>query len=140
MQMSVDGDRSVRHACAVLLLQAGHDACAPFMAAIMVAAALAGHVLQSRPSLNPDKSDAGFFQESRPWRDSSACSASEGWINLLKGLLQDRAWSAWRSGPSCGPNAARWKPFSPSPPSHVVGDMSHLLFKVLIDGAGRFVR
>src|SRR6185312_9012475 len=83
-QMAVDGaglisiSRGLLFHLALLL--------APFMG-VMLAASIAGHVMQSRPSLNPDKRAPDFSKLSIP-AGLKRMFGPEGWINLLKGLIK----------------------------------------------------
>jgi flagellar biosynthetic protein FlhB len=101
---------------------------APF-AGVMMAAALAGHVLQSRPSftlskLSPDLSKlsllAGFKR----------LFGLEGWLNLAKGLAKIAivGMAIWTQ---LWPERGTLEAIMTQSPAGVVGDMSHLLFKVL---------
>ncbi len=83
-QMSIDGAGLASMTRGLLLHLA--LALAPFMG-VMIAASLAGHVMQSRPSLNPDKLKPDFSKLSIP-AGLKRMFGPEGWINLLKGLIK----------------------------------------------------
>lgn len=104
-------------------------ALAPFMG-VMLVAALAGHVLQSRPTfsvekLAPDLSKlsliAGF----------SRMFGLEGWINLVKGLIKLAivGLAIWTQ---LWPERGMLEAILTQSPEAVVADMSHLLFKILV--------
>ena len=59
---------------------------APF-AGVMMTAALAGHVLQSRPSFTPEKLLPNFSKLS-PMAGFKRLFGLEGWLNLVKGLAK----------------------------------------------------
>ncbi len=101
---------------------------APF-AGVMMVAALAGHVLQSRPSFTPSRLAPDFSRLSLI-SGFSRLFGLEGWLNLLKGLFKIAIvgvaiWSQlW-------PERGMLAGIMTQSPSGVMGDMSHLLFKVL---------
>ncbi|HWU56501.1 MAG TPA: EscU/YscU/HrcU family type III secretion system export apparatus switch protein, partial [Rhizomicrobium sp.] len=82
--MSVDGAGLL--AMMRLLLPKVAFAVAPFFA-VMIAAGLAGHVLQSRPSFSFDKIAPDFSKVS-PMAGFKRLFGVEGWMNLLKGLAK----------------------------------------------------
>jgi flagellar biosynthetic protein FlhB len=83
-QMAVDGAGLASMARGLLL----HVALllAPFMG-VMVAASLAGHVIQSMPTLNPAKLAPDFSKLSIP-KGLARIFGPDGWMNMLKGLLK----------------------------------------------------
>ena len=126
-QMSVDGAGlsamlrgTVLHLALVL---------APF-AGVMVAASLAGHVLQSRPSFTPDKLIPDFSKIS-PLAGFKRLFGLEGWTNLLKGLAKIGivGMAVWTQ---LWPERGMLQSILSQSPAGVVADMSHLLFKVLL--------
>jgi flagellar biosynthetic protein FlhB len=125
-QMSVDG-AGLSAMLRGVLLQAAMTL-AP-MAAVMVTAALAGHVLQNRPSLNPEKLIPDFSKIS-PMAGFKRLFGLEGWINLLKGLLKIAlvGMAIWTQ---LWPERGTLEAILTQSTVNVVGDMSHLLFKVL---------
>lgn len=102
---------------------------APFMG-VMLAASVAGHVMQSRPSLNPDKLAPDFSKLSIP-AGLKRMFGPEGWINLLKGLIKIAivGMAIWTQ---LWPERGMLEAIMTQSPGAVVGDMNHLLFKVLI--------
>jgi flagellar biosynthetic protein FlhB len=126
-QMAVDGaglisiSRGLLFHLALLL--------APFMG-VMLAASVAGHVMQSRPSLNPDKLAPDFSKLSIP-AGLKRMFGPEGWINLLKGLIKIGivGMAIWTQ---LWPERGMLESILTQSPGAVVGDMDHLLFKVLI--------
>lgn len=126
-QIAVDGadllslSREVLWHCALAL--------APFMGVMMVAG-LAGHVLQSRPIFNaekikPDISKLSFVSGFK------RMFGLDGWMNLLKGLIKIAivSMAIWTQ---LWPERAMLGEIITQSPGAVVGDMGHLLFKVLI--------
>ena len=126
-QMAVDGVGLASMSRGLLL----HVALilAPFMG-VMVAASLAGHVLQSRPSLNPERLAPDFSKLSIP-KGLARMFGPEGWMNLLKGLIKIAivGMAIWTQ---LWPERGMLEAILTQSPGGVVGDMSHLLFKVLI--------
>jgi flagellar biosynthetic protein FlhB len=126
-QMSVDGAGLISMARGTL----GHLALvlAPFMA-LMMGAALAGHVLQSRPSFTVDKIKPDFSKLSIP-AGFKRMFGLEGWINLLKGLVKIAivGMAIWTQ---LWPARGMLEGILVQSPSGVVGDMSLLLFRVLM--------
>ena len=102
---------------------------APFMG-VMILASLAGHVVQSQPTLNPDKLKPDFSKLSIP-SGLKRMFGPEGWINLLKGLLKIAivGMAMWTQ---LWPERGALESVLSQSPGGVVGDMNHLLFKVLI--------
>lgn len=126
-QMSVDGAGLASMSRGLLL----HLALilAPFMG-VMMAASLAGHVLQSRPTLNPDKLVPDFSKLSIP-KGLARMFGPEGWTNLLKGLAKIIivGMAIWTQ---LWPERGMLESILTQSPGAIVGDMSHLLFKVLM--------
>jgi len=102
---------------------------APFMG-MMILASLAGHVMQSRPAFLPDKIKPDFSKLSIP-AGLARLFGPEGWMNLLKGLLKIAivGMAIWTQ---LWPERGGLDSVLNQSPGGVVGDMSHLLFKVLI--------
>ena len=126
-QMSVDGAGLASLARGVLLQLA--ITLAPFMG-VMIAAALAGHLLQSGPSFTVDKIKPDFSKLSIP-AGLKRMFGLEGWMNLLKGLIKIAivTMAVWTQ---LWPERNHLEAILAQSPGGVIGDMSHLLFKVLI--------
>jgi flagellar biosynthetic protein FlhB len=126
-QMSVDGAGLASMSRGLLLHLA--VILAPFMGVMMVAS-LAGHVLQSRPSLNPERLAPDFSKLSIP-KGLARMFGPEGWMNLLKGLMKIGivGMAIWTQ---LWPERGMLESILTQSPGGVIGDMSHLLFKVLI--------
>ena len=126
-QMSVDGAGLASMARGLVL----HLALilAPFMG-VMVLASLAGHVVQNMPTLNPDKLKPDFSKLSIP-AGLARMFGPEGWMNLLKGLAKIAivGMAIWTQ---LWPERGMLESILTQSPGGIVGDMSHLLFKVLI--------
>jgi flagellar biosynthetic protein FlhB len=126
-QMAVDGGGLASLLRGVLLHLA--TILAPFMG-VMLVAALAGHVLQSRPGFNPEKLMPDFSKLS-PMAGLSRIFGLDGVINLLKGVIKIvivgvAIWTQlW-------PERGILEGILTESPQAVVGDMNHLLFKVLV--------
>jgi flagellar biosynthesis protein FlhB len=125
--MSVDGaglSGMMRH-----LLPQVAMAVAPFFA-VMIAAGLAGNLLQSRPSLSFDKIAPDFSKVS-PLAGFKRLFGVEGLINLLKGLAKIAVVGVaiWTQ---LWPERVGLESILSQSPAAVVGDMSRLLFKVLM--------
>lgn len=101
---------------------------APFMG-VMILASLAGHVLQSRPSIVVDKIKPDFSKLSIP-AGLARMFGPEGWLNLLKGLIKIAivGMAIWTQ---LWPERNALESILSQSPGGVVGDMNHLLFKVL---------
>ena len=101
---------------------------APFMG-VMILASLAGHVAQSRPSFVPDKIKPDFSKLSIP-AGLARMFGPEGWVNLIKGLIKIAivGMAIWTQ---LWPERGALEAVLTQSPGGVVGDMSHLLFKVL---------
>ena len=102
---------------------------APFMG-VMILASLTGHVMQSRPSLNPDKLMPDFSKLSIS-AGLSRLFGPEGWMNLLKGLIKIAivGMAIWTQ---LWPERGALEAVLNQSPGGVVGDMNHLLFKVMM--------
>jgi len=126
-QMAVDGAGLASMSRGLLL----HLALilAPFMG-VMIVASIAGHVLQSMPTLNPDKLKPDFSKLSLP-AGLKRMFGPEGWTNLLKGLVKIGivGMAIWTQ---LWPERGTLESILAQSPGGVVGDMNHLLFKVLI--------
>jgi flagellar biosynthesis protein FlhB len=126
-QMAVDGAglaslfRGVLFQLALIL--------APFMG-VMIVAALAGHVLQSRPTLTAEKLKPDFSKLSIP-AGLSRMFGMEGWANLLKGLVKlvIVGLAIWTQ---LWPERGLLDEILTQSPAGVMADMNHLLFKILI--------
>src|SRR6185436_8168146 len=104
-------------------------ALAPFFA-VLIAAGLAGHVLQSRPSLSFDKI-APDFSKISPMAGFKRLFGVEGWMNLLKGLAKMAVVGVaiWTQ---LWPERGAMESILNQTTIAVLGDMSRLLFKVLM--------
>ncbi|HYS45550.1 MAG TPA: flagellar biosynthesis protein FlhB [Rhizomicrobium sp.] len=102
---------------------------APFFA-VMIAAGLAGHMLQSRPGFSFDKIAPDFSKVS-PLAGFKRMFGPEGWMNLLKGLAKIAVVGVaiWTQ---LWPERGGLESILNQTTAAVVGDMSHLLFKVLM--------
>jgi flagellar biosynthetic protein FlhB len=98
--------------------------------AVVIAAGIAGHVLQARPGFSPDKIVPDFSKVS-PLAGFKRLFGVEGLMNLLKGLVKMvivgvAIWTQlW-------PERGGLESILNQSTVAVVGDMSHLLFKVLM--------
>jgi flagellar biosynthetic protein FlhB len=126
-QMAVDGAGLVSLMRDTLLHLA--IVLAPFMG-VMLVAALAGHVLQSRPTfhlekLAPDLSKLSLLA------GLSRMFGMEGWVNLLKGLIKLAivGIAIWTQ---LWPERGMLDAILTQSPQAVMADMSHLLFKILV--------
>ncbi len=97
---------------------------------LMMAAALAGHVLQSRPGFHPDKIMPDITKLS-PMKGFQRLFGVEGWINLLKGLIKIAivGIAIWTQ---LWPERGMLEAIMSQSPAAIAGDMNHLLFRVLI--------
>jgi flagellar biosynthetic protein FlhB len=102
---------------------------APFFV-VMIAAGLAGHLLQSRPSFSMDRISMDFSKLS-PMAGFQRMFGPEGWMNLVKGLLKIAVVGVaiWTQ---LWPERGGLESILDQSAVQVVGDMSHLLFKVLM--------
>jgi flagellar biosynthesis protein FlhB len=102
---------------------------APFMG-VMLTAAVAGHVLQSKPTFNlekllPDFSKLSFLS------GFSRLFGVQGWITLVKGLIKLAivGMAIWTQ---LWPERGILEGILTQSPQAVMADMTHLLFKVMI--------
>lgn len=125
--MSVDGAGLA--AMMRLLLPKVAFAVAPFFA-VMIAAGLAGHMLQSRPSFSLDKIAPDFSKVS-PLAGFKRLFGAEGWMNLLKGLAKIAVVGVaiWTQ---LWPERGALESILNQSTVAVLGDMLRLLFKVLM--------
>jgi len=102
---------------------------APFFM-VMVVAGLAGHVLQSRPTIAFDKIAPDFSKVS-PLAGFKRLFGAESWMNLLKGLAKIAivGIAIWTQ---LWPERGFLEAILNQSTAAVVGDMSRLLFKVLM--------
>ncbi len=125
--ISVDGAglRAVMH----LLLPQLAWTVAPFFV-VMVVAGLAGHVLQSRPTISFDKIAPDFSKVS-PLAGFKRLFGAESWMNLLKGLAKIAivGIAIWTQ---LWPERGFLESILNQSTAAVVADMSRLLFKVLM--------
>jgi len=125
--MSVDGAGLA--AMMRLLLPQIALALAPFFA-VMIAAGLAGHVLQSRPGISFDKI-APDLSKISPMAGFKRLFGAEGWMNLLKGLAKIAVVGVaiWTQ---LWPERGGLEAILNQTTVAVMHDMSRLLFKVLM--------
>jgi flagellar biosynthesis protein FlhB len=102
---------------------------APFFA-VMVAAGLAGHLLQSRPGFAVDKILPDFSKVS-PMAGFKRLFGAEGWMNLLKGLAKMAivGVAIWTQ---LWPERGGLEGILDQSTAAVAADMTRLLFKVLM--------
>jgi flagellar biosynthetic protein FlhB len=102
---------------------------APFMG-VMLTAAVAGHVLQSKPTFNLEKLLPNFSKLSF-LSGFSRLFGLEGWITLVKGLIKLAivGMAIWTQ---LWPERGILEGILTQSPQAVMADMTHLLFKVLI--------
>src|ERR1700678_1479420 len=126
-QMAVDGAGLASLMRGVLLHLA--IVLAPFMG-VMLTAAVAGHVLQSKPAFNLEKLMPNFSKLSF-LSGFSRIFGVEGWITLLKGLIKLAivGMAIWTQ---LWPERGILEGVPHHSPQSGMPDMSHLLFKVLI--------
>jgi flagellar biosynthetic protein FlhB len=112
-----------------LLLPEVAAAVAPFFA-VMIAAGLAGHLLQSRPTLSFDKVMPDLSKIS-PLAGFKRLFGAESWMNLVKGLAKIAVVGVaiWTQ---LWPERGGLESILNQSTVAVVGDMSRLLFKVLM--------
>jgi flagellar biosynthesis protein FlhB len=98
--------------------------------AVMMAFALAGHVLQARPSFTLEKIKPDFAKLSLV-AGLKRMFGLEGWLNLVKGLAKMGVvgFAVWTQ---IWPERNMLQSVLDQSPMGVVGDMSHLLYKVLM--------
>ena len=125
--MSVDG-AGLAAMMRVLLPQIA-IALGPFFG-VMILASVIGHVIQSRPSFNLDKLAPDFSKVS-PMAGFQRLFGVEGWMNLLKGLIKIAivGIAIWTQ---VWPEHSMLEGILSQSTASVAGDMSHLLFKVLM--------
>jgi len=125
--MSVDGAGLA--AMARLLLPQIAMTIAPFFA-VMIAAGLAGHLLQSRPGFSLDKIAPDFSKVS-PMAGFKRLFGVEGWMNLVKGLAKMAVVGVaiWTQ---LWPERGGLEAILNQSTVAVADDMSRLLFKVLM--------
>jgi|SRR5579859_2633921 len=125
--MSVDGAGLA--AMARLLLPKIAMTIAPFFA-VMIAAGLAGHLLQSRPGFSFDKIVPDFSKIS-PLAGFKRLFGVDGWMNLVKGLAKMAVVGVaiWTQ---LWPERGGLEAILNQSTVAVAGDMSRLLFKVLM--------
>jgi flagellar biosynthetic protein FlhB len=101
----------------------------PFFA-VVIAAGIAGHVLQARPGFSPDKIVPDFSKVS-PLAGFKRLFGVEGLMNLLKGLMKMAVVGVaiWTQ---LWPERGGLESILNQSTVAVMGDMSHLLFKVLM--------
>ena len=104
------------------------------IAGVMMLAALAGHVLQSRPGFSPGKLMPDFAKIS-PVAGFKRLFGLEGWTNLLKGLAKIGivGMAIWTQ---LWPARGMLEAILTQTAGAVVADMSLLLFKVLMAALG----
>ena len=125
--MNVDGT-GIAAILRVVLVQIA-TACGPFFG-VMALAALTGHIIQGRPSFNVDRLMPDFSKVS-PLAGFKRMFGLDGWVNLLKGLIKIVIVGAaiWTQ---LWPQRGHLEAILSQSTAQVVGDMAHLLFKVLI--------
>ena len=125
--MSVDGPGLA--AMMRMLLPEIASTLGPFFG-VMILAGLAGHVLQSRPGFNFDKIAPDFSKVS-PMAGFTRLFGAEGWMNLVKGLIKMAivGVAIWTQ---LWPERGILEGILSQSTASVAGDMSHLLFKVLM--------
>ena len=98
--------------------------------AVMMAAAVAGHVLQARPSFTPEKI-VPDFAKLNIFAGLKRMFGLEGLMNLVKGLAKIGVvgFAVWTQ---IWPERTMLESVLEQSPMGVVEDMSHLLFKVLM--------
>jgi flagellar biosynthetic protein FlhB len=130
-QMGVSGDDLMALARQVLMMLGG--ILAPVFG-VMMAAAVAGHVLQSRPSITFEKIKPDFAKLSLI-SGFKRMFGLEGILNLVKGLLKIGVvgFAVWTQ---VWPERTMLESVMTQSPMGIVGDMSHLLYKVLMAALG----
>jgi flagellar biosynthetic protein FlhB len=104
-------------------------ALAPF-AGVLVAAALGGHVMQSRPSFTPSRLVPDFAKIS-PMAGFGRLFGLEGWMNLLKGMMKIAIVSValWTQ---LWPERTMLESILSQSAIGVIADMGHLLSRIMI--------
>jgi flagellar biosynthetic protein FlhB len=125
--MSVDGAGLA--AMMRLLMPPLAIALGPFFA-VMMLSGLAGHVLQSRPGFSFDKIVPDFSKVS-PMAGFKRLFGAEGWMNLVKGLIKIAivGIAIWTQ---LWPERGMLESILNQTTGAIAGDMTHLLFKVLM--------
>ena len=102
---------------------------APFFG-VMMLAALAGHLVQGLPTFNIGKLAPDFSKVS-PMAGFKRLFGLDGWVNLLKGLAKMAVvgMAIWTQ---LWPERTQLEAILTQSTAAVIGDMGHLLFKVLI--------
>lgn len=104
-------------------------ALAPMLGMLMLAA-LAGHLVQGRPTFNPSKIVPDISKIS-PMAGFKRLFGLEGWVNLLKGLAK-MAVVGMAMWTQLWPERNHMEFMLNQTAAQMVGEMSHLLFKVLL--------
>jgi flagellar biosynthetic protein FlhB len=101
---------------------------------VFALAAIAGHVMQTRPGFTPSKL-APDLSKISPLAGFKRLFGLDGWMNLLKGLAKIAIVGAavWTQ---VWPARTTLDSILGQSPGGVVGDMGHLLFKVLMAALG----
>jgi flagellar biosynthetic protein FlhB len=104
-------------------------ALAPFVG-VLIAAALAGNLLQSRPGFTPSRLLPDFARVS-PLAGFGRMFGLEGWMNIIKGLAKIAivGMAIWTQ---LWPERGMLESILSQTPVGVLADMSHLLFKIMI--------
>jgi flagellar biosynthetic protein FlhB len=104
-------------------------ALSPFVG-VLIAAALAGHLLQGRPGLTPARLLPDFSRVS-PLAGFKRLFGMDGWLNILKGMAKIAivGIAIWTQ---LWPERGMLESILSQTPMGVMADMSHLLFKILI--------
>jgi len=125
--MSVDG-AGLSLITRTLMLQIA-TTLAPFFG-VMVLASIAGHVIQGLPTFSLDRLAPDFSKVS-PMAGFKRLFGVEGWVNLLKGLAKIGVVgiAIWTQ---LWPERTHMEAILSQSTAAVVGDMAHLLFKVLM--------
>ena len=116
--------------CARLLLPQLALALAPFFA-VMIAGGPCRPCAAKPPQLIPSTRSRRIFPKSRPWPGFKRLFGVEGWMNLVKGLAKIAVVGVaiWTQ---LWPERGGLEAILNQSTAGVVGDMSHLLFKVLM--------
>lgn len=97
---------------------------------VMMAAAVAGHVLQSRPAFTPEKIKPDFAKLNI-FAAAKRMFGMDGLSNLVKGLAKIGlvGYAVWTQ---VWPERTMLESVMDQSPMGVIGDMSHLLYKVML--------